>query len=324
MPVFSDHENGGRGLQKPATATSHASNRSMSTPSLSLSSMSGQSARSKQEGIDDAIRRLRSLHDWEAGYAEVVGFGPDVVPALRSLLFERERSGLSQARCHAVEALAVLGAFDVLAEFLRSTRATTDPVERLGEDVVVSTAARSIARLREDWIYHLLVDCAAHRTLPGVLVGLGLFRRRETIPIFIDALSEDEVRLTSEAILREFGKAARPALVAAAVDLGGHNQMRSESRLRKRRSAMTVLLDIGIRKRDWPDLRSLMDDDDPHIALLACRACLQIGTESDFSRVASRLVDLRGAVGWFDRECIDEILRDLKVDDSTSRTAKSS
>ena len=67
---------------------------------------------SLQVRIEHAVGRLKSLHDGDSGFLEVVELGPDVVPALRRLLFEPEPSGLHQVRGRAAEALAALGAFD--------------------------------------------------------------------------------------------------------------------------------------------------------------------------------------------------------------------
>jgi hypothetical protein len=103
---------------------------------------------SLQVRIEHAVGRLKSLHDGDSGFLEVVELGPDVVPALRRLLFEPEPSGLHQIRGRAAEALAALGAFDVLADFLRSRQPIADPVERLGEEVVTGAAARASARSR--------------------------------------------------------------------------------------------------------------------------------------------------------------------------------
>ena len=208
---------------------------------------------SLQLRIEHAVGQLKSLHDGDSGFLEVVELGPDVVPALRRLLFEPEPSGLHQVRGRAAEALAVLGAFDVLADFLRSRQPIVDPVERLGEEVVTGAAARAIARLRKEWVYRLLGDLAAHYCVAGVLAGVGSFIVRSSIEIFIRALSEDEVRLTAEAILRGFGRAVRPALIAAALDRGDarNPERESESHLRKRRSALGLLLEIGIPAKKW-------------------------------------------------------------------------
>jgi hypothetical protein len=112
-------------------------------------------------------------------FLEVVELGEDVVPALRRLLFEPEPSGLHHVRGRAAEALAALGRpFDVLADFLRSRQPIADPVERLGEEVVTGAAAGAITRLREEWVYRLLSDLAAHCCVAGVSRVLGRFIAR--------------------------------------------------------------------------------------------------------------------------------------------------
>lgn len=267
-----------------------------------------------QARIALAIGRLKSLYDSEAGFAELIAFGSASIPALRAVLFEREPSGLFHGRQLAAEALAALKAFDVLAEFLRCDRAVWDPVERLGEDAVVSTAARVIAQHHEDWVYELLAKLASRRRLIGVLVGLGSFLRSESIPVFITALFEDDVRLTAEAVLRQFGKAARPALIVAALDRGDG----SESQLRKRRSALGLLFSAGLSQRDWPRLRELLDDEDHELALLACKACMTVGSEKERKRVPVRLTSLTATADWLEKERIDDLLKALQSHSSSN------
>lgn len=269
-----------------------------------------------QVRIENAIGRLKSLRDDDAGFVELVDLGPDAVPPLRRLLFEPEPSGLHQVRGRAAEALAALGAFDVLADFLVSRQPIVDPVERLGEEVVIGAAARAISRLREEWVYRLLAVLAAHRCITGVLAGLGSFHRKDSIEVFIRALGEDEARLTAETILRGFGRAARSALIAAALDRGNADCSESESQLRKRRSALGLLLEIGIPPKKWLILRPLMEDGDRQIALLACRFCFQFGSPQDLARSATRLIDLRSGADWLERELIDELLKAIRSADS--------
>ena len=61
-----------------------------------------------QVSVSSAIERLKSLHDGDRVFSELVSFGFEAVPELRGLLLQRERSGLYVARCRAVEALAAL------------------------------------------------------------------------------------------------------------------------------------------------------------------------------------------------------------------------
>jgi hypothetical protein len=213
-----------------------------------------------------------------------------------------------QSRCRAAEALAALGAFHVLADFLSSPHEAKDPVERLGEEIVISTAARTIARLREQWVYLLLTGLAAWRPLSGILTGLGSFRRKESIPVFVGALGEDDVRLTAEAVLRGFGKAARPSLTAAALDRGGTDQSESESHLRRRRSALDLLFQIGVSRKEWPRLRPLLDDNDAQVALLTCQICFDVGNQRDRTQLSRRLTELRTKSDWLARQQIDDLL----------------
>jgi hypothetical protein len=137
----------------------------------------------------NAIERLKSLHGGDEAFAGLLVFGAEAVPELRTLLFERESSGLYQPRRLAAEALAALKSFDTLGEFLRLDREIDDPVERLGEEVVISTAARAIAQLREEWVFQLLLGLAKRHRLSGVLTGVGAFKRRESIPCLVRALA---------------------------------------------------------------------------------------------------------------------------------------
>lgn len=262
-----------------------------------------------QARIDHALERLRSFHDGDAALLEVVGLGPSAIPGLRNLLFTREPSGLFQARCRAVEALALLKGFSVLADFLRLRRDPPDPVERLGEDAVKSAAGRALARLREPWVYELLLELARQRPLLGILAGVGSFLHDDSIPIFVDALGEDDLRLTAHGVLRSFGKPACPALIAAALDRDKSQHAESESHLRKRRSALVLLLDSKISRRSWPKLRELMDDHDLQVALLACELCLEIGSAQDRTKLCHRLNGLRRKADWSARDRIDKLLK---------------
>jgi hypothetical protein len=175
--------------------------------SSSNSELVGNSPR--HVGVASAIERLKSLHDGDSAFSEVVSFGAQAVPALRALLLQREPSGLYVVRCRVVEALAALKSFNTLAEFLRLDREIEDPAERLGEEAVISAAARSIAHLREDWVFELLFNLARRRCLAGAVAGLGAFKRPESIPWLVRALAEDEARPTAEggfAVIRTCGK----------------------------------------------------------------------------------------------------------------------
>jgi hypothetical protein len=275
-------------------------------------STSGSFAESSlHPGAASAIERLKSLHDGDRAFAEVLSFGIEAVPGLQALLLQREPSGLYLARRRAVDALAALKSFDTLAEFLRLDREIDDPVERLGEEVVISAAARMIAQLREEWVFQLLLNLANRRSLSGVLAGLGAFRRAESIPCLVRALAEDDLRSTAEAVLLSFGRSARQQLVQAAIHSIDALRPESETGLRARRSALRALLDIGVTRKEWPLLRPLMQDEDLQIALLACTACGRVGAAADRNTAAARLAILRLRANWLQRDQIDDIAKGL-------------
>lgn len=145
------------------------------------------------QDVERAIAKLKSFHDGDSGVVETIGCGDRAVPALREMIFERKPSGLYQARCRAVAALAALGAHDVLIDFLRSERPIADPVEQLGEDAVINATALVLAerRVRRDRrVFELLVRLARRPCLTGVIFALGTFRQAKAIPLLVEALSE--------------------------------------------------------------------------------------------------------------------------------------
>jgi HEAT repeat protein len=248
--------------------------------------------------VQHAIDKLRSLREGDLGVVEFTACGTRVIPALRALLFARERSGLYHARRRAVAALAALGAYDVLMDFLTAYREAGDAVERLGDEAVINAAALALANLREERVFRLLLALVARRLLPGVIGALGTFRRPETIPHLIDALAEDDCRVTAEAAIRKFGRAAQPGLLRAAERCRPPSDRESVSSRRRRRSALGLLAELGISRKAWRKLRHLMRDEDAHVAVLACSICLEINSIADMDDAVRRLIELLHDADW--------------------------
>jgi len=250
-----------------------------------------------------AVARLESLHEGAQSVVDVVRFGGAAVPALRELLIRREKSGLHQARCRATDALAGIGAYNVLDEYLRLEQQIDDPVERLGEETVISAAARALARRHDKSTFDLLTKLAQRRPLTGVLIALGSFKKSSSIPILVNALAEDEVRITSEAVLRTFGSRARPHLLEAA-----SAKAISESDLRKRRSALGLLGEFRRKSADWACLKPLMSSDDLETAILAAGLALKLGNVEECDHAVGVLRKLRVQADWLRRMQIDQYL----------------
>jgi len=258
--------------------------------------------------VERAIAALKSFQRGDRGVLDAIACGAQAIPALRSMLFERERSGLFQARCRAVHALAALGAYDVLIEFLKGDRSIADPVERVGEDAVINAAALALANVREHRVFELLLRLAERRTLTGAIGALGAFGRIQAIPVLIAALEEDASRHTAETALRKLGKKAVPALLST-VDLKAPSSQReSESSARRRRSALKLVAGIDGSRAAWRRLQHLMRDDDAKLAARACEIGLVRGSASERTGAIRRLIELLPQKDWVLREEIEAYL----------------
>jgi hypothetical protein len=263
---------------------------------------------SQSPAVEEAIAALRSFQHGDRGILDVIRCGAQAVPFLRTMLFEQERSGLFQTRCRVVQALAALDAYDVLIEFLEANRTITDPVERVGEDAVINAAALSLANVREQRVFELLLRLAQRSALTGVIGAVGAFGRIEAVPVLIDALEEDASRHTAEAALWKLGKKAYPAL-SCTVDMKLPSEGReSESSARRRRSALKLLAKMDQSRAAWRRLRHLTRDDDAPLAACACEIGLTRGSTSDRTDAVRRLIELLPQKDWVLREEIEASL----------------
>lgn len=251
---------------------------------------------------------MMSLHGGDLAVADVVACGEPAVRPLRGMLFRREPSGLFQVRCRAVEALASLGAFEVLMEFLAADHLASDPVERLGDDAVVNAAAVALAKTGDERVFRLLSGLARRPCLTGVVAALASYGRRETIPLLVDALEDDAARPVVATALLRFGRHARAALIDCAHRAVPSPVAESESSLRRRRSALALLNGAGVPLRSWPPLRSLIDDGDAKVAVFACKICLKSASPAEHGRAFAKLIDLFAKADWIMQSEIEDCI----------------
>lgn len=258
----------------------------------------------KAEGRGKAERlivRLQALFDLDRAALELMALGPPAILPLRRFLFRREPSGLYQPRVQAVGALAALRAEDVLLDFLRGAPDVdiVDPVERTGEDAVINASARALAHRRDDEAFVALIEIAECRSLAGVIEALGEMRRNKAIPYLIRGLASNSCRPAAETALSKLGAAARPALISAALHAIPSVEFESVSGLRTRRSAVTVLRDIGVTLEQWSVLQPLMWSTDEWLSALACSLGLAPGQPTlDKEDAVLRLCHLLRSSDW--------------------------
>ncbi|MGH6877141.1 MAG: hypothetical protein ACREHV_07140, partial [Rhizomicrobium sp.] len=204
-------------------------------------------------------------------------------------------SGFYETRRRAVEALAALGAHDVLREFLRRPRDISDPVELTGEEAVINAAARALGTLGDPGDLPLLLSLLQQKSTAGVIEAVGKYRRMEALPFLIEALAEDFYRPAAENAMRALGARARAALMKTAVHCRMAFGRETSASVLRRRSALALLREFGL-PRNWPwrTLPGLLRDPDPQIATFACGLALGLATVPEVLQLeaAQRLVAL--------------------------------
>ncbi len=187
------------------------------------------------------VRDVLNLHDGNEGVVKLITKGPSVIPAVRSFLFRRNKAGIYQPRCWAVEVLAALCATAVLKDYLLAPRPEASAIERFGDEAVINAAARALCSIEhQSDVYELLFKVAQDKPFPGVLEALGTFKRKESVPLFIKALAEDDCRAIAESALRELRPAADSELWRALTRLPA--TARDETERRQRLSILRLLL----------------------------------------------------------------------------------
>lgn len=249
--------------------------------------------------VRQAMIMLVSLREGDRGITQVVHCGKRAVPALRAVLFGREPGSLYETRRRAVDALAQLGAFDVLIDYLKEPHSTTDPVEAVAQEAIINAAARALAASDDPQVVPVLLSLVRQRPFAGVIDALSKLHQEDALPFFVEALAEDIPRPMAEMAIRAFGEKARQALMEAAIRQLPSSSEESTSSRRGRLSALRLFAELeSARVGTWPALPMLLEDSDPRIAHVACRICLANTADHGYVRAIERLIDLLGTADW--------------------------
>jgi len=249
--------------------------------------------------IETLIKWLKSLHGGEHATFALIDCGRAAAPALWRVLHDRDPSGIFEPRCRAARALAAIGARELLLQFLDAPHDVADSVARLGEEAVINTVARALIGWHTSELYEKLLRMARRQLLPGVIEALADFGRSEAIPIMVAALADDFSRAPAEDGLRKLGISAKEALIETAKAKEPSPEWESPSSLRRRRSALQLLLEIDGKSGAWTRLRCLLYDGDPTVVYLACKLCLSNREAADSTQAIKRLIALLRDADWF-------------------------
>jgi hypothetical protein len=248
--------------------------------------------------VTKLIDCLDLLHGGDQAVDLLVACGERAVSPLREYLMEGKPTHIYQPRQKAVNALARLGAKEVLIEYLCAPKDIPDPVFRFGEEAVENTAARALARWKTNDVFDVLLRIAYTRTLPGVIEAIGSFRRPEPIPLFIAALMDDVSRPAAENALKSMGAIAKPALIDAACAHNSSENSESPSVLLRRRSSFRILSEMAVTVEEWSRLKKFLNDDDQEIAILAAGIALKIVDSEDKNAAIEKIIGKIPYAGW--------------------------
>jgi HEAT repeat protein len=250
------------------------------------------------EEIRSFVGDLQSLQGGDLTVSLLVGCGARAIPPLREYLLEGQPQGIFQPRQRAVEALAQLGAKEVLLEYLSQKREIPDAVARFGEEAVENTAARALSKWRTDNVYLFLKDYAQKRMLSGVIEALGKFEREESAAQLIRALEDDVCRPTAEEALRVVAEKMKPLLLCAAHRESNEGEEKTSERQR-RRSVLKILAEMSLTQQDWGKLQDLLHDKDVPVALTTALIAVNTSPLEEKQQAARFLIRSLGQAQWF-------------------------
>jgi hypothetical protein len=261
---------------------------------------------------DPEVRRLlaclQSLVDGQCAIEELSACGPAAIPPLREFLLSGRITSVPQPRIWAVEALALLGARDVLIEYLQAPARFVDSQLQFAEDAVRNTAGRRLSAWRDNQTFEILLGLCRKRNLPGLIEALAGFERSDAIPCLDRALEDDMCRMAAEEGLRSLGPVARSALLVSAVTPLPNAEEETPSSLCRRRSVLGLLAEIGIERPSWAELRPLLAERDPELLARLAQIASYVADPSDRASAAAGLVGALGRLPWFVWEEAEEAL----------------
>lgn len=249
---------------------------------------------SKNTIVQALIRQLETLRDGEKAVEDLVAAGRPAIEPLKRFLFEGAPGVTYQPRQNAIQALAGLGATDVLLEYLKHKRDIPDPQTRLAEEAVEITAARALKNHLTPEVVAVMLEIMTERLQVGVVEALGEGRCIEALPYFIKALEDDICRNAAEEALLKLGDRARSALLETALSPAPSLSEESPSSLLRRRGALRLLERMLLPRHAWKTLRPCLEEHDPEIVISAARIAAKpgCGNQDDRRAVVRRLLAL--------------------------------
>lgn len=251
--------------------------------------------------VDRLVAALDHLVDGQAAAFALVSMGSRAIAPLRRFLLSGRISTVFQPRQWAVQALGVLNSRDTLIDYLLSPW-PGDPQLHYAEEAVRNAAVLEFLRWPDPKTKSFLLFLSETTMLAGLAECFGRLRMVESIPFLARCLEDDVCRPKAEEALSAMGPAARGEMIKSAVGELSHAEEQPPSRLRRRRAALRVLLEVGLLPEDWPKLEPLLRQEDPEIVVRTCALAVKMGMDQAAPRGVQALISMAPVLPWFLQE----------------------
>jgi hypothetical protein len=182
-----------------------------------------------------------------------------------------------------------------------------DSAVLFAEDAVRSAAAKELARIRSEEVYHVLLDATGQRATGGLVQSLGAFRRHESVPLLFEILEDDLCRVDALMELRKVPDAAQPYAILLLRGCTG-TPIQGTISSRRRRSTLQLLVDFGISEREWPEIRQYLHDEDLDCVIAAARLGLSLARDVNRGGIVVALIGASARMNWAQEIEVMEIL----------------
>jgi predicted nucleic acid-binding protein len=249
--------------------------------------------------INRLAESLDSATDGEFAVAPLIACGERAIPVLRRILLLGPPKSVYVGRQRVVRVLSELGATSVLIEYLRTDREITDPILRLSEEAVESTASRELSRWRTDEVFQTLLQLVYKRPLPGAVEALGDFEKGEAVKPLIRWLEDDVARPFAIGSLTKLRTKAVDELIEAVRSPEPSRPSETRSSLLRRQAALGVLVAGNVTRHAWNQLRFLLYESDPLLLTRAAGIAIEVGAPEETPLATNILIQQLGCKDWF-------------------------
>jgi hypothetical protein len=257
--------------------------------------------------IEGLIEGLDSLQNGELAEIMLIASGPRAIPYLRSFLLKGRPRTISEPRCRAVRVLGELGAYATLLDYFRQYQLPTDATVLFAEDAVRSLAAHELVRTKSEEGFDVLLKAAEQRATEGLVLALGEFQRKESIPLMFRSLEDDLCRDAALTSLHRLPDLAREYAVHSLKDLT-NVRMRGGCMQCRCRATLRLLRELGVSRQEWGKLRPFLFEEDPDVIVSTAQIGFNVAPASEQPPIIHALIRVADRFNWLQERDVTGLL----------------